>query len=218
MKRLSLGVVGFVVIAGVVATLVARRVSPQPIYTVAQVQAGLAHHPRAWTGRTIVIRGAIVAAYYGPTSAGYQCGRGPMACPADVVDIPPFDAAHLLLVPAEGQGTRGAVLGSVSAEGSGSTGGGALALMYLSPAGDEIPTILLRVQPQAHAQAASAVTTLLRTIPLLRTLLPRDTQHRYPALGVYRVQILDHPTCSPAAHVGTLCDTAALQAGVAAGR
>jgi hypothetical protein len=28
-----------------------------PVYTVAQVQAGLAHHPQAWVGRTVRMRG-----------------------------------------------------------------------------------------------------------------------------------------------------------------
>ncbi len=162
-----------------------------------------------------MVRGAIVAAYYGPTGATYQCGRGPYACSADVVRIPPSDSAHILLVPADSQSNHGAVPGNLSAEGSGSNGGSPLTLMYISPAGAAIPTILLRVQPQAQPQPSSAVTTLLRKIPLLRTLLPRDTQHSYPALGVYQIHIVDRPLCSQAAHVGTLCDTAVLQAGVA---
>jgi hypothetical protein len=36
---------------------VGSQVSHGPVYTVAQVQAGLADRPRAWVGRTVLVRG-----------------------------------------------------------------------------------------------------------------------------------------------------------------
>lgn len=215
MKRLFLGLLGLILIAGAVVAFVGRSVSPGPIYTVAQMQKALAQHRGAWAGRTILVRGAIIAAYYGPTSAGYHCGRGPYACPADAVGIPSSDSAHILLVPATEHDNRGAIPGSISAEGSGSNGASMLTLTYISSTGDAIPAILLRVQPQIRSQAAHSLMTILRKIPFLQMLLLRDTQHRYPALGVYQVRILDRPTCSQAAHVGTVCDDAVLQTGEA---
>ncbi len=215
MKRILLGLLGLMISAAVVAAFMGRSVSPGPTYTVAQVQKALAQHRATWVGRTIVVRGAIIAAYYGPTSAGYDCGRGLYACPINVVDIPPSDSAHVLLAPSTGHGNRGAIPGGIAIEGSGSNAASMLTLTYISPAGDVIPTILLRVQPQVQSQAAHGLVTLLRKISFLRMLLPQDTQHRYPALGVYRVRILDRPTCSHAANVGIVCDDAVLQAGVA---
>lgn len=213
MKRMFLGLLGLVIIAGVVAAFVGRFASPGPTYTVAQVQKTLAQHRGMWAGRTIVVRGAIIAAYYGPTSAEYQCGRGPFACPVDIVDIPPSDSAHILLAPVTEQGNRRAVPGNLSAEGSGSNVANTLTLTYLSSAGAAIPTLLLRVQPQPQSQAVPGLVTLLRKIPFLRLLIARDTQHSYPALGVYQIRILDRPACGHAANVGTVCDDAVLQTG-----
>ncbi len=215
MRRIFLGLLGCVIGAGVVACLAGRSAAPGPIYTVAQVQKALAQHHGAWAGRTISIQGAIVAAYYGQTSASYQCGRGPLACPVDVVNIPPSDSAHILLVPATRQDNHGAIQGSLSFEGSFPNGVNTLAPTYRSPSGDAIPTILLRVQPQTQPQAGPSLVTLLRKIPFLRMLIPQDAQRRYPALGVYRVRIPDRPTCSPAANGRVLCDDAVLQTGEA---
>lgn len=46
-RRIALGVLGLVVIAGVITTLAGRSASPGPTYTVAQAQAAITQHPRA---------------------------------------------------------------------------------------------------------------------------------------------------------------------------
>src|SRR5579864_4507850 len=47
--------------AAVVVYLVAglRTLATGTVYTVAQVEAGLQHHPRTWVGRTVLIRGLL---------------------------------------------------------------------------------------------------------------------------------------------------------------
>jgi hypothetical protein len=49
-------------LAVAVVGLVLAVVTPAgPVYSVAQVAAGLAHHPRAWVGRTVTVRGTFAA-------------------------------------------------------------------------------------------------------------------------------------------------------------
>jgi len=46
-------------------------VSPNRVYTAAEVQAGLRQHPQAWAGRTVQVTGAVIMQVMGncPTSA-----------------------------------------------------------------------------------------------------------------------------------------------------
>src|SRR5437763_12150825 len=55
---LALAGVGFVAAVGGLVLAVVTPVGP--VYTVAQVAAGLAHHPRAWVGRTVTVRGTLL--------------------------------------------------------------------------------------------------------------------------------------------------------------
>ncbi len=87
----TLGVVlGMALLAGLVATVVGRPSSPAgPVYTVAQVRAGLARQPAAWAGRTLLVRGSAAASFWasGPTTGqGHLCdprfyGGRPQSCP-----------------------------------------------------------------------------------------------------------------------------------------
>jgi hypothetical protein len=47
------------VVVGIVLAVVTWARAPGTIYTVAQVAAGLAQHPRAWVGRTVTVRGTL---------------------------------------------------------------------------------------------------------------------------------------------------------------
>ncbi len=60
MKRLLGIVVGLVVVAVLVTVAVGRLLPSQPVYSVADVQAGLQQHPNQWVGRTIVVRGSDI--------------------------------------------------------------------------------------------------------------------------------------------------------------
>ncbi len=54
-------VLGLALLAGLVAAVAGRPFSPAgPVYTVAEVRAGLARHPAAWAGRTLLVRGVAV--------------------------------------------------------------------------------------------------------------------------------------------------------------
>ncbi len=55
-----LGLVGLVLIAGAVSAVVGRSPSLNgPIYTIAEVRAGLRTHPQAWVGRTVWVEGKV---------------------------------------------------------------------------------------------------------------------------------------------------------------
>jgi len=78
-------VLGMALLAGLV-TAGARRPSSLagPVYTVAQVRAGLARQPAAWAGRTLLVRGVAVESFWatGPaTSAGHLCYLPSFTCP-----------------------------------------------------------------------------------------------------------------------------------------
>ncbi len=67
---------------------VAGRLSShaEPVYTVAQVRAGLARQPAAWVGRTVLVRGvAFESSWVGRSSGGGSwCPSsivGPQSCP-----------------------------------------------------------------------------------------------------------------------------------------
>jgi len=70
-------VLGIALLAGLVAAVVGRPSSPAgPVYTVAQVRAGLARQPAAWAGRTVLVRGVAVESDWatGPTTGqGHLC-------------------------------------------------------------------------------------------------------------------------------------------------
>jgi len=68
-RRIALLALGVVLVAGLVVAAVGRR-APAQAYTVAQVRAGLAQHPAAWAGRTVLMRGVAVESSWvtGPTS------------------------------------------------------------------------------------------------------------------------------------------------------
>jgi hypothetical protein len=82
-------VLGIALLAGLVAAVVGRPSSPAgPVYTVAQVRAGLARQPGAWAGRTLLVRGSAAETFWatGPTSGqGHLCdprffGGHPQLC------------------------------------------------------------------------------------------------------------------------------------------
>ena len=86
-------VLGMALLAGLVAAVVGRPSSPAgPVYTVAQVRAGLARQPTAWAGRTVLVRGNATQTLWaiGSTTSGsyevHLCdprffGGHPQFCP-----------------------------------------------------------------------------------------------------------------------------------------
>ena len=78
MKRLSLVLLALIIAAGGAGLIQVARsdTALDKVYTVAQVRAGLARNPRAWVGRTVLVRGTMVvmvfACPYG--GDGFKCG------------------------------------------------------------------------------------------------------------------------------------------------
>ena len=77
MKRLSLVLLALIFAAGGAGLIQVARshTALDRVYTVAQVRAGLARNPRAWVGRTVLVRGTMVvidfACPYG--GDGFKC-------------------------------------------------------------------------------------------------------------------------------------------------
>lgn len=82
---LLLAQLGLVLTISLFAAITARRaVAPGPVYALAQVQAGLADHPRAWVGRTVWVRGmAEPCPWWGGTTRLWQCADEPLILVAD---------------------------------------------------------------------------------------------------------------------------------------
>ena len=78
MKRLFLVLLALVIAAGGAGLIgVARSRAPlDRVYTVAQVRAALARNPRAWVGRTVLVRGTMVVMAFAClySGDGFKCG------------------------------------------------------------------------------------------------------------------------------------------------
>jgi hypothetical protein len=61
MKRGITALIGLALAVGLVVTIVAGGVATEPVYTIAQVRAGLAHHPAAWVGRSVLVWARVMA-------------------------------------------------------------------------------------------------------------------------------------------------------------
>jgi len=69
---LIIGLGGVILAVGSVVVPVVGAPTAPPIYTVAQVQRGVQHDPRAWTGRTVRVR-AVSGTQYCADRAGRHC-------------------------------------------------------------------------------------------------------------------------------------------------
>jgi hypothetical protein len=77
-KRVGVGAVALSAILALGAYTQFRPSSGGHVYTVAQVAAGLAHHPRDWAGRTVLVRGIAVIVDW----ENAQGGMGANVCPS----------------------------------------------------------------------------------------------------------------------------------------
>ncbi len=84
MKRVVLLLLSMVLVSGLVTILLGRLTPAQRVYSVSEVATGLAHHPSAWIGRTILIRGVVASSSWSTglgTREGRSCFRTTTACP-----------------------------------------------------------------------------------------------------------------------------------------
>src|SRR5437763_623205 len=74
---LAVALAGVGLVVAVVGVVLAVVTPAGPVYTVAQVAAGLTHQPRAWMGRTVTVRGTLAVVVddnSGDPGAGTQAG------------------------------------------------------------------------------------------------------------------------------------------------
>ena len=197
MKRGITALIGLVLAIGLVVTIVAGGVATEPVYTIAQVRAGLAHDPAARVGRVVLVRGRVMASvlgrgafslgtplsYYVVTKGRLQpprCITTSRGCPSPLAGIVP-------------PGTNPALL------------------LQLKPAWPHMSPVLW-VRPQSPAPwirppSLAPWLAFLRRLPLLRRVLSGAATGTVGVYTVCRIQILPphHSRCAP-----TPCDDALL--------
>src|SRR5579883_1253687 len=97
MRRIVLGLAGVALAMGLVLAVTHFTV-PAPVYTVAQVQAGLARDPGAWVGRTMLVRGEVDGGWFSfrllNTRSGGNVAGGPVTGVIRHIMIPPLKAGR----------------------------------------------------------------------------------------------------------------------------
>jgi hypothetical protein len=98
MVRRGVVVVAALVLAGIGLAVVTWARGPGTIYTVAQVADGLRRHPRAWVGRTVLVRGTFTAVAYGSLTSASGYGQGAWGVGGNgMLGLPTHQALHIFL-------------------------------------------------------------------------------------------------------------------------
>jgi hypothetical protein len=195
-----MGVVALSAILALGAYTLLRSGSARPVqvYTVAQAAAGLAQHPRAWIGRTVVVRGVAVVVVW-PDSQGGVSARICPSYPPCSMPVPPNTSVDLLLVDNMPR--------SIAAS--------RLLLKALivrverlkSPALLRVPpSLVVKVLPRP---SQTLLADVLTHVPLLSQFVEQTPTLQGGTQRVYRVRLLPHPvmSCTPA------CEDALLLSG-----
>src|SRR4051794_4265179 len=97
-KRIEMGAVALSAILALGAYTLLRPGSARPVhvYTVGQVAAGIAQHPQAWIGRTVVVLGIPVISEWA-TNSGVEANFCPSYPPCSM-PVPPKTSVDLFLV------------------------------------------------------------------------------------------------------------------------
>lgn len=103
MRRFALAFVALILVGGAGAAIARSAGSFSTVYTVADLRADLTRHPRAWLGRTVLVRGAVIggwmpALWLRPAHSGPQPSIPPLQSGAALVD----PAGHVSLPLASG--------------------------------------------------------------------------------------------------------------------
>ena len=189
MKRGITALIGLVLAVGLVVTIVAGGVATEPVYTIAQVRAGLAHDRTAWVGRSVLVRARVMGVVWlrGTYSLGTplsdyvvrngriqppKCITTATGCPSPLAaDVPP--------------GTTPTIL-----------------LQLKPPWPHRYPVLWVRPQspaPWIRPVPPASWLAFLRRLPPLRHVLPGPQQGRWGVSMVYRMQILPphRSPCTP---------------------
>jgi hypothetical protein len=197
MKRRITALIVLVLAVGLVVTIVTGGVVTEPVYTIAQVRAGLAHDRAAWVGRSVLVRARVMASVLlrgafslGSPLSDYVVTKGRWEPPKCITTSTGCPSPLAGLVP---------------------TGTIPDLLLQLKPAWPHMSPVLW-VRPQSPApwirpQPRAPWLAFLQRLPLLRRVLPGPQQGRWGVYTVYRIQLLPphRSRCAP-----TPCDDALL--------
>ncbi len=177
-----------VVVAGITTAVVGRLASAERVYSVGEVVSGLRQHPRAWIGRIVLVRGAIIwyaFDHYGPNG---EHDGGQDGC----MDLSPggpncqrrigFNIANV----APGSVVHGALASQF--HDFNYVGGG---LTPQHPPG----TLSIRFHTPMTAATNDPVLAFLRRWPIVRSLFPAppaSPSHGFVLSGLFRLRLVAH--------------------------
>ena len=203
---------------GLVSIVAAQSLATGAVDTVGQVAAGLAHHPRAWVGRTVTVRGTLLMLTYDILDAyGRQTGYGAGTCggiPQCSMTVPTGARVHLYLVgqvPQDGAAYAHLVLSAPTAPPGWPSGLVMPHLIVLVSPNRVQPTLghlapavqhAIDLLPDGVVRALVQVPLLLRLTEEVQPMVQGDTPRLYRVRLLPRVAQL--VTCTP------LCDDAVL--------
>ena len=192
-------------VGGLVAHSVAAARPAGPVYTVAQVVAGMAHHPRAWYGHTVTVRGVAVLVEWAVQDQsepdGYSCteaGRCSLHVPTDR----PLDVFLVAAVPHKGAGVYSRLLMSLAAARS------------VQPSAPGAPPNLVVMALPKSAQLINAllpyvprpILNALTQVPLIGRPLAQSATMQGSTPRLYRVRLRPLPSMPPGTR--SICDPA----------
>src|SRR5436309_7784259 len=189
MKRRITTLIVLVLAVGLVVTIVAGGVATEPVYTIAQVRAGLARDPAAWAGRSVLVRARVMASVLlrgafslGSPLSDYVVTKGRWEPPKCITTSTGCPSPLAGLVP---------------------TGTIPDLLLQLKPAWPHMSPVLW-VRPQSPAPWIRPLPpapwlAFLQRLPLLRRVLPGPQQGRWGVSTVYRIHLLPphRSRCTP---------------------
>jgi hypothetical protein len=176
---------------------------PVQVYTVAQAAAGLAQHPRAWIGRTVVVRGVPVVVVWPDSQGGVSARVCPSYLPCSM-PVPPNTSVDLLLVDNMPRSIAASKLLLktliLRAERPNSPALQSPALLRVPP------SLVVKVLPRP---SQTLLADVLTHVPLLRQFVQQTPTLQGGTQRLYRVRLLPHPvmSCPPA------CEDALLLSG-----
>jgi hypothetical protein len=196
-KRAVVGVVALSAILALGAYTMLRPGSARPVhfYTVGQVAAGIAQHPQAWIGRTVVVRGIPVISEWA-TNSGMEASYCPSYSPCSK-PVPPKTSVDLFLVDNMPRGVAASnqLLLTLQGERAGSP-----ALLTVPP------SLVVKVLPRP---SQTLLVDMLAHVPLVSQFVAQPPTIKGGIAQTYRVRLLPRPvmSCTPA------CDDALLLSG-----
>ncbi len=203
MKRSLLVALAVSLVALVAVAATVRPSAPAtPVYSVAQVTAGLQHHPQAWVGRIVTVRGTPIMITWTVGPNGASGGDGCIDGASCDMHAPTRSTLHLFVVadgPYNSATTYTLLRESVLAQHRGLT-------FTPSPPAPP-PNLVLR----GHIAAPNPALLFLARLPLIGPLFPSMTTVRGATPRVYRIRLMPAPrspcTQQPVCDDGALLDT-----------